>query len=346
MSNQPFDDAPNDVSNRTNATLSIGDIVSGGANFLASTTGLQVLAVVVLVGLINQLLSAGDLSQIFTAFEQAGIDVPSAGAPPDAIVFDIPGFVVTIVATLLGVVVQTVKVVAVRSYAADEFGGINPDTATRRLGPAIGIAFVGGIILTIAQLSGLIALGIGILISYPVVWVLFVFYLQEVAIRDRGLFEGMSESLDLTEGHRVTIGGLGVLFAVLALVSGALGWFGIFFLPWVVYAPLTAVIGGVVTVFSLGAVTEAWQTLDRHRVEGPGAVGPDNLADDQGDAWQETDEWAHGGQQQRGQNQPQANRGQYGQGNNPQGGQQGPGQGGQHNPQGGRRDQRNDDGWN
>ena len=302
MSSNPFDDVADDAPPQQPADLSIGNLLSAGIRFLTSTTGLQIFGLLVVVALINQVVSASSLVQFFTAFEEAGVDIPDAGEPPSALVLDLPGPVVSAIPILLGVVVQTAKVIAVRSFAADELDGIHSETATRRLGVAVGIAFIGGVILTIAQFVGVLGFGIGLLITYPLVWVLFVFYLQEVSIRDRGLFEGMSESLDLTDGHRATILGLGVIFAVIGGVVAIVTTVGLLFIPWTAYAGVSAVLSGIVTVFSLGAVTQAWVELDHHREEQVGPMSADNLADDQGDSWQETDEWTDedsetGGQQ-------------------------------------------------
>lgn len=248
-------------------SLDVTDALREGADRTASRAGATLVAAASLVGLASAV-AAHTLRDAFLAGFGApvvpagplGLAAFGRGLAPLAV--PLPESLAAVVWVVALVVGESVRVVALRTFAGDEAGEI-PDAAARdRLGAATLHSLLADLAARLAVAVGLVLLVVpGLVLAAGLAFVR-----AGVAVDDRGPVAALVGSWRLTAGERLATIGLvaavvaaGVGLALLAAgarlavgaVSPALG------------ALVAVVIGAVGTVFGLAAVARAYVQLSR-----------------------------------------------------------------------------------
>lgn len=247
-------------------SLQLGSLLSTGASHLVSVTGAQLLTVITLVGLLSALFWQTVFAQVFSDFLRTLRENPELSDPEFQQVFadlqtdldsmfvlDAPIPLVLVGLLVLAVLNEAVLIVAVRSFARQALDGIPGALARRRLPIATLYGFVGGVLLSIA-------VGVGTLLLIVPGLFIFVgtlFFRQEIAVADNGLFQAISGSWGLTKGNRWTLFGLLVLLWVLGLVVNLI--FGA--IPGLVGTVVNVIVTSIVSLYALAVVTDAYVRL-------------------------------------------------------------------------------------
>lgn len=268
-------------------SLGIGELLSAGVEGLASVTGVQIVALLSLLGLAGTVAFQSLMAEYIAFAREQGLDPEvidsfEQSLGPLPLAFDLPIGLSVGALLLLPIVSEAVRIVAVRAFADGDLGGLSTARVWPNLTKATILGFVGGVVLLIATSVGLalfVAPGIFVAVT-------MLFFRQEIAVADKGIVDGISGSWELTKGHRwELLGLLFVLFVVgigLSLVT--------FVLPAgsVLVPTLGSTLGTVGLVFAAAVVTEAYVTLRDTSPNDDVPMGPDEL--DQVD-WERQDDW-------------------------------------------------------
>lgn len=248
-------------------SLQVGAALQDGVEDLTSQSGVLFVAVFVVLGLINTVISqslslaatqqfASELDQPSAAMQQPGgfgasgtplaVDVPLAVTGPLLLVMSIVGIVVTIV--------------AIRAFASDSPEAI-PPAATRNLAKTTIVYIAASIVAGIALFFGFLLL----IIPGLILAVLFYFIQQEVALNDSGVIGSIQGSIGLVTDNVVGV----IALIIILFVLGILATVPAFVLPSgsVIVTLVSVVIGQVVSVFNLAVVTSAYQQAAGERTE-------------------------------------------------------------------------------
>ncbi|WP_152042863.1 hypothetical protein [Salinigranum salinum] len=194
-------------------SLQLGSALKGGAERLASRTGVVVLTVYAAVMLVYQLSVNTLLQSLLTSLVPAGAD---RVASPALVTLPLPNVVagVLVVVTLLAATV--VSVVAVRTFVARERERIPRRFLTDRMLFVVANLVVGGIAFGLIVLVGTILLVVPGIVAY----VGLLFMVQFVAVEKVNFVTAMRRSWRLTRGSRIRIFLLVlVLFAATLVVT-------------------------------------------------------------------------------------------------------------------------------
>jgi hypothetical protein len=256
-------------------SLDITDALSDGLGRTFERNGLLLMAVFVVLGAINVVVSqtnaaAGSrfLRRQFAempaeqmpgpggAFPGPGGAFPGPEATPFALPVPVPLPVALVLVLLVALLAEAVRIVAVRTLVSDETEGL-PADATRRLPVATLNGFVGGVIVLVLVGVGLLLLVVpGVFLALS-----FFFVRQEVAVEDKNALDALAGSWELTSGHRLELFALALVIVVVGLavsaVGGIVGFLGITALTTVV----TTLLGAVTTVFGVAVAARAYVQL-------------------------------------------------------------------------------------
>jgi len=270
------DDPAHGPEGPADATLSISELLSAGVDALASVTGVQVVALLSLLGIAGTAAFQSLLVEYLALAREQGLDPAviesfeqQLGSLPLA--FDVSAGVAIAGVVLLPILSEAARIVAVRAFADGDLDGLSNARVWPNLTRATVLGFAGGIVLLIATAFGLalfVAPGIFVAVT-------MVFFRQEIAVADKGIVDSISGSWTLTKGHRWDL--LGLLF-VLFLIGIALSLVT-FVLPAgsVLVPTFSAVLGTIGSVFAAAVVTEAYVTLREIDPDQDVPMGPDEL---------------------------------------------------------------------
>jgi len=265
MSSEPFDDP------MQRESLDLTQVLANAVDNFLSVTGGQLVAALTVIGIANGILSQSLLVEILedaivSARETLDTSDPGVQANIDALEQTIESVGLTVDVSVpvlligligLAVVVEAVRIVAVRAFASGELDGVSTESATRRLPIATVYGFIAVIVtwIAIVVLSALTFF----LLFVPVLFVYLglLFVRQEIAIADAGLIEAISNSWQLTKGNRWDLLLLVVVLFVVAIVIQLLTTQ----VAGIVGLVLSALLGSTEAIFGAALVTEAYVQL-------------------------------------------------------------------------------------
>ncbi len=229
-------------------SLNIGDTLSTGWAKLTTTAGLQLGALYIVAMLLT---SVGTDSII------AAVGAPMAGGQRSALALPI-GVAGSAVLTLLGAVVSVVLTIVVLRTVDHPTGELDsiPHGVTEALPKTVVFLIVAGIIQALA-----IAIGF-VLLIIPGLFILTSLYFTQVyiAVEGEGPLEALSSSWALSKGDRFSIFGLILVLGVIGALSAVVGQLVSVVNP-VAGSLLALVISGVLTIFTTGALVDAYHQL-------------------------------------------------------------------------------------
>lgn len=250
--------------------LDIGDALREGAGRLQARNGLLLTAVFVAFGVVNAVVQQSLSRAQFEQFAASGaLDRLSEGLPistaeleeavvgstPLAALDSLSVLSLVGIALVLAVVAETIRIVAVRTFAGDETDAF-PDGAARNLAWTVLNGIVAGVVVGVLVAVGLVFL----LVPGLFLAVAFFFVRQEIAIEDRNVVEALSGSWSLTAGDRIEIFGLLVFLFVLGIavtfVVGLVTPTGS-----AAGAVVDVLVGAVVLAYGVAVATRAYEQL-------------------------------------------------------------------------------------
>jgi len=252
-------------------SLDLTQVLANAVDNFLSVTGGQLVAALTVIGIANGILSQSLLVEILedaivSARETLDTSDPGVQANIDALEQTIESVGLTVDVSVpvlligligLAVVVEAVRIVAVRAFASGELDGVSTESATRRLPIATVYGFIAVIVtwIAIVVLSALTFF----LLFVPVLFVYLglLFVRQEIAIADAGLIEAISNSWQLTKGNRWDLLLLVVVLFVVAIVIQLLTTQ----VAGIVGLVLSALLGSTEAIFGAALVTEAYVQL-------------------------------------------------------------------------------------
>ena len=180
---------------------------------------------------------------------------------------------------------ETVSIVAVRVFAAEDSNAVSSDVITENILLATLNGFVGAIVVW-----GLILLGsLFFLLPGIILAVLFYFLRQEIALKGKNFVQAMADSWRLTKGNRLEVFLVGAALVIISRLeeasSAAIG-----ILSTTVGTVIAAIIGGLLAAFGAAVATRAYVQIDedteteaqveQEEPEDPydAALGPDDLS--------------------------------------------------------------------
>lgn len=275
MSSDSFDDP------MRRESLDLIQVVANAVDNFLSVTGGQLVAALTVVGIANGILGQSLLVQILedvVAYTRDTLDTsdPAVQENIDTIEQTVESVGLTVDASVpvlligllgLAVVVEAVRIVAVRAFASGELDGVTTESATRRLSIATAYGFI-AVLVTWAAITVLSALTF-FLLFIPVVFVYLglLFVRQEIAIADAGLIEAISNSWQLTKGNRWDLLLLVIVLFVVAIVIQVVSTL----VAGTVGLVVSALLGSTEAIFGAALVTEAYVQLrgDTGPTDGP-----------------------------------------------------------------------------
>lgn len=273
MSADPFDDPTLDES------LDLYQVLADAVDSLLSRTGAQIVAALAIVGIVSDVLAESLLVQVFEdtlTFVRDNADtsqpeaqqlitdlertIEAAGLTVD---LSVPVLLVGLLA--LAIVIEAIRIVAVRAFANDELDGVPRALAVRRLPIATAYGFVAVILiyLTIAVVSALTFFLLFVPALFVYIGLLFV--RQEIAVADKGPIQAISGSWGLVKGNRWEILGLAVVLFLVAVVT----WLLASLLAGPAGTVGAALLSSLNLAFGMALVTEAYVRLSPSGVDKP-----------------------------------------------------------------------------
>jgi len=246
-------------------SLQVGAAFRDGIDDLTSQSGVLFVAVFVVLGLVNTVLSQS-LSLAANEYFISQLDQPEAAMQQPggfgqgtALAVDVPLAVAAGLLLLLSVVAVTVSIAAIRAFASDSPEAIPPE-ATRNLLKTTLIAIAASIVSGIATVIGFVFL----IIPGLILVILFYFIQQEIALNDSGVIESIQGSIGLVTDNVVGVVAIAIILFVLSIILSVPS---ILSPGSAVVILVTVVIGQVVSVFNLAVVTSAYQQAAEDRTE-------------------------------------------------------------------------------
>ncbi|WP_324758931.1 hypothetical protein [Haloarcula montana] len=242
-------------------SLQVGQALRDGIDDLTSERGVLFVAVFVLYGLLNGVVSQS-LSLAINRSIASAFDLPPSamqqqgafGGASSALGLDLSLAVAAVLTVLLWAIGVALRIVVIRSFAYEGPSPL-PSAATENLVSTVLTALAASVLMTVL-------LGIGfVLLILPglALAVLFFFVMQEIALNDSGVIESLKNSVDLVGDN---LGGVVVLIIVTVVVGivitiplGAVS----LGLPATVSTAMTTILGQIASVFGIAVVTSAYQ---------------------------------------------------------------------------------------
>lgn len=254
--------------------LRLGELLAEGASTLASTTGVVLAALMTAMAVLSTVVTESLVAawveivrdaltdpETLQQFEESGVSEQDVldtldGLGPFPLAFDLPGWLLLLGVLIPPFVAEAIRIVGVRAFAADELDGIPGELTSRRLLTATLLGWFGGTLLLIGLAIGFTLLVVpGVFLA-----IVTVFFRQEIAVADKGVIDSVRGSYALSKGHWMELFGL---LVVLAILGFGLGFAVASVLPpSSVVSPLgSALVSGVMIVFAMAVVTEAYVQL-------------------------------------------------------------------------------------
>ncbi|MFB6178990.1 MAG: hypothetical protein ABEI77_04620 [Halorientalis sp.] len=249
-------------------SLQIDDALRDGAQRTIARSGLLLIAVFVVFGFANTVLSQSlsnvifdNLHRLFEQSVQQGpnpIDQSARSPTPFAIDLSLPALGVLSLLSIL--IAEAIHIVAIRVFASEYTDTVPAELASRRLGLATINGIVGGIVAGVFTLVGLVFLVVpGIYIALSLLFVR-----QEIAVADENFIDALAGSWGLTEGNRWELLGLALIVLVINAIAGspaiALG-----FVDETLGTILSTILGALTSVFAIAVITRAYEQLRQER---------------------------------------------------------------------------------
>jgi len=238
-----------------------------GFGKLQEKSGLTLLAVFFVIGLVSAIASQSQAAQAMEQFGQLFDQMPSefensfvenfAGGGPLA--FDLPSPLISLMNLGSSIAYVVAAIVAYRVFASDARDEIPSETYSGLLMPAIN-GIIGGIVFGILVVIGLILLivpGIYLIVALA-------FFLIFVALEDDNFLEALQSSWGLTKGRRLSVFLLFVALVIIQIVVAIVGVIASGILGAVLPqlgAIVNVAIGAAFTVFSFGVLVDAYTQL-------------------------------------------------------------------------------------
>ncbi|WP_380681252.1 hypothetical protein [Salinigranum sp. GCM10025319] len=204
--------------------------------------------------------------------------LPGAEQTPLALPVPLP--VALGLVAVVAVLAEWVRIVGVRTLVSNETTTVPEEFLTRRALMATLNGVVGGIVVLILVVVGLLFLVVpGVFLALS-----FFFVRQEIAVEDRNFVDALSESWELTSGHRIELFALALVIVVIGFVVGLIGTgVGLAGIPLLTTA-VNTVVGAVTTVFGIAVAARAYVQLKYPEGDEFGDDDVGAVADD-GDEW-------------------------------------------------------------
>lgn len=231
-------------------SLDISEALERGFRRTTARNGLLLVAITYVLNVVNGALG-GD-------YEVQTLPGGQTIRPPASQLVDVPLVVDVLLSLLVSVATVLVSIAALRVFVGEETEELPQEAFTRNAFWAFLNFVVGGIVFAVAVVVGLVFLvipGLFLLVS-------LIFWDVYVAVEDDSFVEAFRHSWTLTDGNRLALFGLGVVFVVIGIVVDvALG------IPAVLLGPLgvfvAAVTNAVMTVFASAVLASAYVQLTR-----------------------------------------------------------------------------------
>ncbi|MCU4719473.1 hypothetical protein [Halapricum hydrolyticum] len=273
MSADPFDDPALDES------LDLYQLLADAVDSLLSMTGAQIVASLAIVGIASDVLAESLLVRVFEdtltlVRENADTSQPEVQQlitdlertiEAAGLTVDLSAPVLLVGLLALAILVEAIRIVAVRAFANDELDGVPRALAARRLPIAAAYGFVAVILIYLA--IGIVSVLTFFLLFVPALFVYIglLFVRQEIAVADKGPIQAISGSWGLVKGNRWEILGLAVVLFLVTL--------GTWVLASLLVGPAGtvggALLGAVNLTFGTALVTEAYVRLSARSDDRP-----------------------------------------------------------------------------
>ena len=276
-------------------TLDIDVAIKRGFSRTFNRNGLLLIGAFLVFGLVSTVLvqtaslqlleRLNDLAQTAPPGPGTGGGTGGAGAPPTGttdpagtqpLALPIPLIIAAPLAALTPFVGEALRIVAVRTLVSDHTESIPRAFVRENIVWATLNGFVGGIVVSfIVVIGGVIGL-IGLLIGGPLVAAFFAtsffFVRQEIAIENKNFVDALTDSWQLTSGHRIGLFALAVAIWLIGLVVsipgtaiGFLAGAGSPGLATIAVTIVSVALGAVTTVFGIAAAARAYDQLRAER---------------------------------------------------------------------------------
>lgn len=265
-------------------SLDIGAALSDGLDRTFKRNALLLMGVFLVVGL-----ASTAFTQTFTAgldtLAPTGPSQPSpgpfggqGGQTPLAVPF-LPVAIAGVLALLLAVVAEMVRIVAVRTLVSDETETIPDEFVRHNMALATVNSIIGNLVAGVLIVIGLLFFIIpGIFLAIS-----FFFVRQEIAIEDKNFIDALADSWALAKGDRIELFALAVVVVVIGLLANIPSAVLAFVSP-LATTVASVVIGAITTVFGIAVSARAYDQLRAEREtetetedDEPGALGADDI---------------------------------------------------------------------
>jgi len=237
-------------------SLQIGDAVRDGFRRTVRRNGLVLVGAFVGFGLINAVVTQSLTAAVTDLTARSGTAAqPQLFPSPSALAIPISLPVALVLVILFAFVAEAFRVVAVRVFAGPETATI-PDDATSDLPATVLNSFVANVVTAVGVTIGLV------LLVFPGVYLAMalLFVRQEVAIGGDNAIDALSTSWTRTKGNRLSLFALALVLFVVGLGASAPGFLLQLVSP-TVGTVVSTVLTGVVSVFGIAVVTQAYEQL-------------------------------------------------------------------------------------
>lgn len=273
-------------------TVDVGRALSETVQEMATRRGLALVGGFVLVSALSLTLSwalaialaESFLSALLGVGQEAGPALSGAeremlaqqvGAVQEAapIALDLPAGVALAALLAVALGAEAITLLAIRVFGEYETEEGEPLYAG--LGLATLNGFLGGIVLFTLVSIGLVLL----VIPGVFLYVVFLFYQQEIALQDRNFIEALAQSWRVTAGIRLRVFGLAILVVLVSLVGGVPSAIASATQIQSIQVASAVLVGPVVTVFTAGLITRAYVGVDEtaETEEPSGALRPEDI---------------------------------------------------------------------
>lgn len=249
--------------------MDIEGALKTGFERLKEKSGLTLIAVFFIIGLIGTIASQSQAAQAMEQFGQFFDQLPSEfqetplgdirGGGPLPLAFDLPPALISLMNFGSSIAYVVVAIIAYRVFASDARDEIPSETYSGLLMPTIN-GIIGGIVFGILVVIGLILLiipGIYLIVALA-------FFLIFIALEDDNFLEALQSSWGLTKGRRLSVFLLFVALFVIQIIVAIVGGIASGILGAVVPqlgAILNVAVGAAFTVFSFGVLVDAYTQL-------------------------------------------------------------------------------------
>lgn len=276
-------------------TLDIDTALRNGFSRTFKRNGLLLMAAFLVFGLVSSVLTQTALFQLLerlgdlSTTPPGGPGGPGAGgaggagtAPTNAdelagtqpLALPIPLVIAAPLALLTPFIGEALRIVAVRTLVSEHTETIPGEFVRENIAWAVANGFVGGIVVSfIVFIGGIIGL-VGLLIGGPIVAaflaISFFFVRQEIAVENKNFVDALTDSWQLTSGHRIGLFALALAIWIVSLVASIPGFAlaavattGT--LAVVVTTAVSVVVSAITTVFGIAVAARAYDQLRAER---------------------------------------------------------------------------------